>query len=405
MTPLLIQADSRGGIPLADNSVDLVVTSPPYFGLRDYRGDGPLGAEPDPHEYLAALDVVAADVNRVCKPEASQFWNFGDKMSGYSGAKWGHGRNLTGGSDRGESLVPVVGPRSAPTAYGIPNKSLMGLPWRFAIRRIDAGMILRAEIVWHKNAMPESVSDRVRRTHEQFFHLTQTDRYPTAIDEIRVPYMGDTGGERSSYPSGSASSMNNGQHQTKSDAGLPLHPRGRLPGSVWEINTEPLRVPDYFVQDDLGWKMMDRAELARWVEHRTGAGDWSPVEVTEIDHFAAMPQEWPRRLMVGFAPRGICLECSQGRWPDAYGEFVCPCLADEKNGKSMKIPTRPAVILDPFCGSGTTPMVAHALGHQGVGLDLSFDYLRLSRWRCHPSSGQAAKTIERTWGERQQSLI
>ena len=108
---------------------------------------------------------------------------------------------------------------------------------------------------------------------------------------------------------------------------------GKVPGSVWSIPSEPLRVPDH-----LG-----------------------------VDHFAAFPQEWPRRLILGWSPPA-------------------------------------GVVLYPFAGTGTVPMVARALGRTGVGVDLSADYLRLADWRVY-ESGHAAKTIRRTNEERQVSLL
>ena len=181
-------------LPLPDASVDLVVTSPPYWNLRDYRDGGgslagQIGSEASPQAFVDALLGCTAEWVRVLKPSGSIFVNLGDKYSGYSGDNWGHGRDL-GRTERSQSREPISGPRSAPTAHGVPNKSLMGLPWRYAIGCIDRlGLILRAEIVWAKvNSLPESVRDRVRRSHEQVFHFTRLPRYFSAVDEIREPH-------------------------------------------------------------------------------------------------------------------------------------------------------------------------------------------------------------------------
>src|SRR5690606_15589915 len=162
----------------------------------------------------------------------------------------------------------------------------MMLPERYRIAAVDQlGLIARAVVIWSKpNGLPESVTDRVRRSHEDWVHLTKQPRYLSAIDEIREPhiYPFDTrhprGGRRSINPDGTPCGGNTSS----------ANPLGKLPGSVWEIATEPLRVPEH-----LG-----------------------------IDHFAAFPTEWPRRIILGWSPSGICTECGEGRRPVAVSERV-----------------------------------------------------------------------------------
>src|SRR5690606_35219945 len=140
--------------------------------------------------------------------------------------------------------------------------------------------ILRAEIVWSKpNGLPESATDRVRRSHEDWVHLTKQPRYYSAVDEIREP------ASDYSRPNGVGRGPRGGQRpRLMLDTCNPL---GKLPGSVWEIATEPLRVPAH-----LG-----------------------------VDHFAAFPTEWPRRIITGWSPPGICVECGEGRRPVAAVEY------------------------------------------------------------------------------------
>ena len=389
-------------LALADESVDLIVTSPPYFGLRSYQDggehyEGQIGAEATPAEFIDALTAATREMMRVLKPSGSIWVNLGDKYSGYSGAKWGHGRDLAG--DRGDSRVPVAGPTSAPDVYGIPNKSLMGIPWRYAIRCIDElGLILRAEVIWSKpNGLPESVKDRVRRSHETWFHFTREPRYFSAVDEIREAHLAPN------------RSGTNPKHESAPfAAGIPAHtslsttqpnPLGKLPGSVWTIPTEPLHVPE-----SLG-----------------------------IDHFAAFPTEWPRRIIQGWSPRGICVECGEGRRPTSERDPIDPrFLASNKRGDGRgnvevrgvsqssilrtglqagqspatritgeacacpepTAPTRPAVVLDPFGGTGTTALVAKALGRHGISNDMSADYCRLAGWRTTDPK-QLAKAARR----------
>jgi len=193
----------------------------------------------------------------------------------------------------------------------VPEKSLMGLPWRYALRCIDElGLILRAEVIWSKpNGLPESVKDRVRRSHEQWFHFTLQPCYYSTVDEIRQPHKrvwtpGKTGGH--TYKAMKAP----GEKDSNLASSSP-NAQGSLPGSVWEIATQPLKVP---------------VELG-------------------VDHFAAFPMEWPRRLIRAWCP------------PDG-------------------------VVVDPFGGTGTTALVAAMYGRIGISVDASADYCRLAQWRA-----------------------
>ena len=392
----LTQADALR-LPLADDSVDLIVTSPPYFALRSYRDDdehydGQIGSEASPQEFLEALWAATAEMVRVVKPSGSIFVNLGDKYAGSGGGgcdDWGRAR----------------------------QKSLMGLPWRYAIGCMDdLGLILRSEIVWSKpNGLPESVTDRVRRSHEQWFHFTLEPRYFSAIDEIREPYTSPPAKAQKSKAAESGATLNPTLNPTHD---LEHNPLGKLPGSVWSIPSEPLQVPDH-----LG-----------------------------VDHFAAFPQEWPRRLILGWCPQEVCSECGEGRAPVVLKEptgrgmsvedrradpryeassrrnievkdgtttgatpsfasyshtitgYACACRDGDEHVADTSAPSTPGVVLDPFAGTGTVPMVARALGRTGIGVDLSADYLRLADWRVF-HSGHAAKTMRRTNEERQGSLL
>ena len=255
----------------------------------------------------------------------------------------------------------------------------MGVPWRYALRCIDdLGLILRAEVIWSKpNGLPESVTDRVRRSHETWFHFTLSPRYYSAVDEIREahqhPHIAHTG------PRSSRGEVDgNAQHLR-----MGLSPLGKLPGSVWTIPTEPLHVPDH-----LG-----------------------------VDHFAAFPMEWPRRIIRGWSPSGICVECGEGRRPIGFSTITADRGGRQFNPESGNIgvlgkerdyritgeacacpeptsPTRPGVVLDPFGGTGTTALVAKAWGRHGVSVDMSADYCRLAEWRTNDPN-QLAKAALR----------
>lgn len=232
--------------------MDLIVTSPPYFALRSYRdGDehyaGQLGSEPTPQAFLEALWAVMAECWRVLKPSGSCFINLGDKRSGSGG------HNNSGISSKstlsGNGHVGGVGKagpqkikatlRNAPdrynqAAFGRP-KSKMLLPHRFVIGCEDGladpegkGWVVRSDIVWQKlNGLPESVTDRVRDSHEYVFHLTKSERYFAAVDEVReVCNTTDRHrGESAGYRHGLNGQAPHGFTST-------YHVLGKLPGSV-----------------------------------------------------------------------------------------------------------------------------------------------------------------------------
>lgn len=360
MSPaIVLRADARS-LPLPDASVDLIVTSPPYFALRSYRDggehyDGQVGAEPTPQGFLESLWTVTAECWRVLKPSGSMFVNLGDKRSGSGGHNNAgissqstlRGNGHVGGGPKIKATLRGGPDRYNQAAFGR-KKSKMLLPHRYAIGCEDGaadpegiGWIVRQDLVWSKtNGLPESVQDRTRDAHEYWFHLTKEERYFAALDEIRVPHAD---GSLSRIAAGfsvtkhdHASADHNGAAAAAiRDGGRRYVPntRGVIPSSVWTMNMEPLQVPEWL----------------------------------EIDHTAAFPSEWPRRLILGWCP------------PDG-------------------------VVLDPFGGTGTTAMVARALGRIGISVDLSADYCRLARWRIF-ESGHGAKAIARTHRDRQGVLL
>jgi len=177
---------------IPDSSVDLVITSPPYFGQRIYLDDmgNPIthavGSEATPSEYLAALGVFMEEMWRVVKPTGSVFVNMGDKYAGSGG----HNNASIQGTTYDADKPTRDGPSRYVKITEVRRKSLLGLPWRFALQSMDAGWILRQEMIWDKpNGMPESVTDRTRRTHEQWFHFTREEMYFAAVDELREPHQ------------------------------------------------------------------------------------------------------------------------------------------------------------------------------------------------------------------------
>lgn len=169
-------------------SVNMCVTSPPYFGLRDYGHEGQIGLEQRAPEYVCGLVGVFAEVFRVLRDDGVLFVNIGDTYAGYKDGKF-PAQSHNNGEQRG---LPLSGAphrsRELLQKDGFRDKELMGIPWRFAFAMRDAGWLLRQEIIWAKpNYTPEKVRDRFVRSHEHIFLFTKKSHYRFDGDAVRVP--------------------------------------------------------------------------------------------------------------------------------------------------------------------------------------------------------------------------
>lgn len=165
---MLLNANALS-LPLADKSVHCVVTSPPYWGLRDYGVSGQLGLEATPEEYVAKMVAVFREVKRVLRDDGTLFLNLGDSYVTNPGNGRG-GETVTGGLPHRSGTNKNAG--------GLKPKDLVGIPWRVAFALQADGWYLRSDIIWHKpNPMPESVTDRPTKAHEYVFLLTKSARY------------------------------------------------------------------------------------------------------------------------------------------------------------------------------------------------------------------------------------
>jgi DNA modification methylase len=177
----IIQADARQ-LPIADESVQCTVTSPPYFGLRDYGNSNQIGLEQTPNEYVESLLVVASELWRVLKPDGTFWLNLGDSYARNGGTQGGGNRELMHLEGVQQRMQRI------PEGSGLKEKDLIGVPWRVAFALQAAGWYLRSDIIWAKpNPMPESVTDRPTRSHEYIFLLTKSKRYYYDHEAIKEP--------------------------------------------------------------------------------------------------------------------------------------------------------------------------------------------------------------------------
>ena len=298
---------------LDSGSVQCCITSPPYFGLRDYGNEGQIGLEATPDEYVARLVGVFREVKRVLRGDGTLWLNLGDSYAG----SWGNqGRKADRGEQRpinGEMLTPVLDGRfpdkqtntgAIPAGAPYKAKDLLGIPWMVAFALRADGWYLRSEIIWAKrNPMPESVTDRPTKAHEQVFLLSKSPRYYYEADAIKEPAAESTV-ERAHLgkcePSARQRDMQTKGIHGKSDSVRDYSRSDRNKRSVWSVSTTPF----------------------------AGA------------HFATFPPKLIEPMVLAGCPRD-------------------------------------GVILDPFAGSGTTLQVAVANGRRAVGVELNPEYARL----------------------------
>lgn len=176
---LLLRADARA-IPLRDESVNCVVTSPPYWGLRDYGVPGQLGLERTPEEYVARMVEVFREVRRVLRPDGTLWMNMGDGYAANRSYQVPDSKHVDVGNSKASSVPP-----------GLKPKDLVGIPWRLAFALQADGWWLRSDIVWaKKNCMPESVTDRPTRSHEYVFLLSKRATYYYDAEAITEESVG-----------------------------------------------------------------------------------------------------------------------------------------------------------------------------------------------------------------------
>jgi DNA modification methylase len=227
---------------MPDASVNCVVTSPPYYGLRDYGEPGQYGLEESPAVYVERMCEVFAEVRRVLADDGTLWLNLGDSYTGGGGGNYGAGKSVR--STGGQHVTNVRNRASAPQNGGLPPKNLLGIPWRVALTLQDDGWILRNRIVWNKpNAMPESVTDRLSRRCEDLFLFSKKGRYHFDLDAVREPSSPQGGLAGTFRRTKSSTPLVPGQDATQHQAERPevaaYHEAGRKPGDVWSIPTVP----------------------------------------------------------------------------------------------------------------------------------------------------------------------
>ena len=229
--------ESMRGLP--EKSINCCVTSPPYFGLRDYGHEGQIGLEPTPDEFVAALVAVFREVKRVLRDDGTLWLNLGDTYAANRGGTTPPAQTVAGGvggkggqkERRGQA--EGYNPTRDCTRYGLKHKDLIGIPWRVAFVLQGDGWYLRQDIIWHKpNPMPESVRDRCTKAHEYIFLLSKSEKYYYDAKAVEEPAVCDRMRGPALHPDEKSTIGNGGLSRRE-----PRETRNRR--SVWTVTTKP----------------------------------------------------------------------------------------------------------------------------------------------------------------------
>lgn len=236
----IIQGDCLEVLKTLDpKSVNMVMTSPPYWALRDYGVDGQLGLEKTFEEYITKLCDIFDEVKRVLRKDGTCWVNIGDTYNAGRNGGWAGGK-------KGVSRPEIAPQQSGVNAKGIPEKSLCMIPFRFAVEMVNRGWILRNTIIWHKpNCMPQSVKDRFTVDFEYLFFFVKSKKYwfetqfEKMSDGMKERMMRGSGHhEERGYPGGPQNHINRYFNKTKEEAEKEYN-KGRNKRCVWKITTKP----------------------------------------------------------------------------------------------------------------------------------------------------------------------
>jgi DNA modification methylase len=395
----IIQGDCIEGLrTLADASVHCCVTSPPYWGLRDYGHDRQIGLESTPEAYVARMVEVFREVRRVLREDGTLWLNLGDSYcggGGYApdapcnkrraeGESWGAMNAFS--TREGEARKKS---RPGYTPPGLKPKDLVGIPWRVAFALQTDGWWLRQDIIWHKpNPMPESVRDRCTKAHEYVFLLTKSERYFYDADAVSEPSVEMTRPQsekrrlqrmnRGVVTAGAFGQSSKGVDGGESPTHIMRSGERRNRRSVWTVTTKPYKGAHFATMPP---DLVEPCVLAGTSEEGCCPHCGSPwARITERKKLTRpRPNAYTKR----HGEEGTGNHCAN----DVAGVSVVT-KGWQPSCKCSEHRPVPCLVLDPFAGSGTTLAVAAQLGRSGVGCELNPEYVKLAHERI-------ARSVER----------
>lgn len=325
---------------LPDESVNCVVTSPPYWGLRDYEVEGQLGLEKSPEEYILKIVELFHEVRRVLRDDGTLWLNLGDTYAGNRSYQVPDTKHCDVGNFRGMTVSrrrdDAPCPRSDILVSGLMPKNLIGIPWRIAFALQADSWYLRSDIIWNKpNCMPESCKDRPTKAHEYIFLLSKSKKYYYDFEAIKEP------GKEESGPSVAGWNTGTGPHDAVDWA------------TAGKWSKQDPQAASHRLADNV------KRARARGGYHDNPFGPtrnkrtvWTiPTYPFSAAHFATFPPELARTCILAGCPEG-------------------------------------GIVLDPFMGAGTTGMVATMLGRHYIGIELNPEYIRMAEDRIRQATRQ-----------------
>ena len=341
---------------LPDCSIDCCVTSPPYFGLRDYGTIDQIGLEETPELFIEKLVEVFTEVRRVLKDNGTLWLNLGDS---YCGTSTGSGNQESSGLQGEKKTQVEAGKRPDKSKLpGIKQKDLIGIPWMAAFALRSSGWYLRQDIIWHKlNPMPESVTDRCTKSHEYIFLLSKSAKYYYDQDAIRTPVKDST--------------VQRMMQQIEDQKGSNRVP-GKTNGTMKAVGPGRNSAP----QDNLGGNQGSPSGIKAYSHRGTGdkkltghSGNFDREGNLIGDGMANKKSVWTVTTKpfaeAHFAtfPQDLIVDCIKAGCPEG------------------------GIVLDPFMGAGTTALVARKLNRNFIGFELNESYIAIANNRIESELG------------------
>lgn len=347
MTVTIRHGDCREVLQkLPDESANCCVTSPPYFGLRDYGVAGQIGLEPTPDTFVAEMVSLFREVRRVLRDDGTLWLNLGDSYC--STDKWGGGGNVGKNTVAPDGSVPSWAVRTKkPQMPGVKPKDLLGIPWRVAFALQADGWYLRDAIVWAKpNGMPGSQTDRCTSSYEMIFQFSKSRLYWSDFDAIKTPPR-----ESSLIRTAQDLQAQAGSHRANGG--------GKTNGTMKAVGANADKQRGHSRKHagfNDRWDAMERTE--QQAKPATMRNVWfvAPAQFDEA-HYAVMPDEIARRCILAGCPEG-------------------------------------GTVLDPFLGAGTTAMVADRLGRDCIGIELNPENVDIADRRVRGDAGMFAEVAK-----------
>lgn len=369
---------------LPDKKYQCCITSPPYWGLRDYGVPGQFGLESTPEEYVSKMVEVFREVRRVLRDDGVLWLNLGD---GYAS----HPQNDKFSDPKAPRRTPFNRCRTS----AFKPKDLIGIPWMVAFALRADGWYLRSDIIWEKpNPMPESVTDRPTRCHEYIFLLSKSERYFYDHCAIREPYSEDSWARIQRGRSKNHKYVDGGpgnQTLARDISKACTYAEGRNKRSVWTVPLKPFKgahfatfPPDLIKPCILAGTSEKACPVcgAPWIREKIKTGHKNSREVAHV------PNNRPTKTdSTGWAPTAI-----------GTGNFIpgCKCGSGKVRGNGDRVNdgSGRCIIIDPFGGAGTTTLESMRHDRDSVYIDINPEYLGLALDRVGFVEGRQPRLLE-----------